>query len=295
MESNRKWTSCVVALTDGRDSDKAVMRMAAGAAEIAQAPLRIIATTPLIERPLRVPGRTITPWQRMEQRERFLAQQARDLLQELRIQGAHVGVSFGSRLATATTLQSGSVVRLVVAAPRPALLRGWGPTDMLIARELRERLLWVDQPLSTAEGAPFPDTYGILRQHALYAHVPAADVRHAARALDVVHLKPHEMIIREGQPNRAFWLILEGSLGVSIGSRRERIVGRGGFVGGFSLLAGRAAAASVVTLTPVRALVASEHGFRHVAGHELVRLRLRTFYANQFADDKTRSRLLLTN
>lgn len=112
------------------------------------------------------------------------------------------------------------------------------------AESFVERLVWVDQPLSAVEGAPFPDTYGILRQHFLYAHVPAADVKHAARGLDVVRLDPHEMIIREGRPNHAFWLILEGSLAVSIRGRRERIVGRSGFVGGFSLLTGRDAAAS---------------------------------------------------
>ena len=76
-------------------------------------------------------------------------------------------------------------------------------------------------------------------------------------------------------------MILEGAVAVSIDGRRERVVGRNGFVGGFSLLTGRPAAASVVTLTPVRALVASERGFRLVANHELVRLRLRVFYADR--------------
>ena len=90
-----------------------------------------------------------------------------------------------------------------MAAPRPAFLRGRSPTDLLLARRLGERLLWVDRPLSIAEGAPFPDTYGILRQHALYARVPAADIMSAARGLDVVRLDPHEIIIREGRRNRA--------------------------------------------------------------------------------------------
>jgi CRP-like cAMP-binding protein len=219
----------------------------------------------------------------MEQRRQFLEQRARDLLEQLEVRRAPVEVSFASRSETAAELAAGSNVRLVVAAPRPGFLRGWSPADVRLQRRLRERLLWVDQPLSIVEGAPFPDTYRILREHALYARVPALNVRHAARGLDVARLDPHEVIIQQGEVNRAFWLILEGRVAVSINGNRERVVGRGGFVGGFSLLTGRPAAASVVTLTPVRALVASEQGFRLVAGHELVRLRLRTFYAERFA------------
>ncbi len=259
------------------------MRMAAGAAELTGAPLRIIAVTPLIERTVLNRGHAIEPWRQMEHRQQFLEQRARDLLELLEVRRAPVEVSFASRSATAASLAAGSDVRLVVASPRPGFLRGWSPADIRLQRRLRERLLWVDQPLSMVEGAPFPDAYRILRQHALYASVPAIAVRHAARGLDVARLDPHEEIIREGLPNRAFWLILEGSVAVSVGGLRERVVGRGGFVGGFSLLTGRPAPASVVTLTPVRALVASEQGFRLVAGHELVRLRLRTFYAERFA------------
>jgi hypothetical protein len=274
----------VTALIDGRDSDLAVIRMAAGAADLTQTPLGIIAVTPPIERPLVVRRRTIEPYERMEHRERYLAQRARELLGQLGVRGAQVEVRFASRQAAAARLSESGPV-LVVAAPRPTLLRGRSPADWLMSRRLGERLLWIDRPLSTAEGAPFPDAYGILRQHALYAKVPVSDVRSAAHGLDVVRLGPHELIIRERRPNHAFWLILEGSLAVSVAGRRERVVGRGGFVGGLSLLTGRPAAASVVTLTPVRALVASEHGFRQVAGHELVRRRLRAFYAERFEED----------
>jgi hypothetical protein len=56
MEGNQP-APCLVALTDGRDCDVAVIRMAAGVAEIAQAPLRIIAATPQIQHPLIVRGR----------------------------------------------------------------------------------------------------------------------------------------------------------------------------------------------------------------------------------------------
>jgi CRP-like cAMP-binding protein len=135
-------------------------------------------------------------------------------------------------------------------------------------------LVWIDQQLPEAEDASHPDAYRILRQHALYAQVPASDVRHAAHGLDLVRLGPHELLMEEGRPNSAFWLILDGAVAVSAGGKRVRVAGRGGFVGGFSLLTGKPAAASVVTLTPVRALVASE-----LAGHELVRIRLRDFYA----------------
>jgi hypothetical protein len=283
MERKTLSIPSVVALTDGRGSDVAVMRMAAGAAELTRSPLRIIAVTPLVERTMVNRGHTVEPWRQMEQRRRYLEQRARDLLEQLEVRRTPVEVSFASRSETVAELAAGGNVRLVVAAPRPAFLRGFSPADLRLQWRLRDRLLWVDRPLSMVEGAPFPDTYRILRDHALYARVPAATVRHAARGLDIARLDPHEVIIQEGMANRAFWLILEGTVAVSIDGHRERVVGRGGFVGGFSLLTGRPAAASVVTLTRVRALVASEQGFRLVAGHELVRLRLRTFYAERFA------------
>jgi hypothetical protein len=55
MEGNQP-APCVVALTDGRDCDVAVIRMAAGAAEIAQAPLRIFYANRFAEDKLRAPA-----------------------------------------------------------------------------------------------------------------------------------------------------------------------------------------------------------------------------------------------
>lgn len=80
--------------------------------------------------------------------------------------------------------------------------------------------------------------------------------------------------MREGRGNPAFWIRLEGTL-----------VGPGGFVGDFSLLTARPAAATVRTLTRVRAPAASADQFRAVASDNLVRLRLRAAYADRYRDD----------
>ncbi len=109
----------------------------------------------------------------------------------------------------------------------------------------------------------------------LFDRLPRRQVEFLAAHLDEVAVQePGTTLIREGRHNDAFWILLDGEVDVSAGGRHRRKVTRGGFFGATSMLDGRPAAATVVTATPIRALVASSEQFRALEANDTIALRL---------------------
>jgi CRP-like cAMP-binding protein len=109
-----------------------------------------------------------------------------------------------------------------------------------------------------------------------FAGLSTAVLRDAATCLDEVDwVKPGEVLIRESQPNRAFWMLVEGTVEVSYSSRRLLTHGPGAVLGVPSLLDREPARVTISTLTPIRALVASEQQFVSLLSTPEIELRLR--------------------
>jgi len=119
----------------------------------------------------------------------------------------------------------------------------------------------------------------------LFEHVPRRQLALIAGNLDEVHVGAEETLIREGHHNDTFWIVLEGEVDLVIGGDRHRTIGPNGFFGATSMLDGRPAVGTVVTTTPVRALVASASQFRALEGSETVTLRLMSAALERMRED----------
>ena len=110
----------------------------------------------------------------------------------------------------------------------------------------------------------------------LFAALPHKQLVFLAAHLDEVRVGAGETLIREGHPNRAFWVLLGGEVDVSIGNVLHHTLRRGDFLGVTSMLDGCTARATARTRTPIRALVASSAQFRAFKGNDTVTARLRS-------------------
>ena len=120
---------------------------------------------------------------------------------------------------------------------------------------------------------------------ALFDHVPRRVLELIAINLDEVHVGAGETLIREGQHNNAFWIVMAGEADMTIGGTRHRTIVPGQFFGATSMLDGRSAVATVVSKTPLRAYVASSEQFRALEGNETVALRLFHYALERMRED----------
>jgi CRP-like cAMP-binding protein len=119
----------------------------------------------------------------------------------------------------------------------------------------------------------------------LFDHVPRRQLALIAVNLDEARVEAGETLVREGHHNDAFWILLEGEVEMIAGGVLHRAIGPGGFFGVTSMLDGRSAVATVVTRTPIRALVASAAQFRALAGNETVVARLMSAALERMRED----------
>jgi CRP-like cAMP-binding protein len=119
----------------------------------------------------------------------------------------------------------------------------------------------------------------------LFEHVPRRQLATIAANLDEVAVEAGETLVRENLHNDTFWILLEGEVELVIGGQRRRTIGPNGFFGATSMLDGRPAVGTVVTRTPVRALVASAAQFRALEASEAVMLRLMSAALERMRED----------
>jgi CRP-like cAMP-binding protein len=119
----------------------------------------------------------------------------------------------------------------------------------------------------------------------LFEHVPRRQLAVIAANLDEVSVDAGETLVKENHHNDTFWVVLEGEVDLTIGGRRSQVIGPNGFFGVTSMLDGRPAVGTVVTRTPLRALVASASQFRALEGNDTVALRLMSAALERLRED----------
>lgn len=119
----------------------------------------------------------------------------------------------------------------------------------------------------------------------LFEHVPRRELVVIAANLDEATVGAGEVLVREGHHNDTFWILLEGEVDLSIGSGPKRTIGPNGFFGVTSMLDGKPAVGTVVTRTPIRALVASTAQFRALEGNDTVAPRLMSAALERMRED----------
>jgi CRP/FNR family cyclic AMP-dependent transcriptional regulator len=104
----------------------------------------------------------------------------------------------------------------------------------------------------TAAGVDFIEGLGRL---ALFADLPEAELEEIARSFDQVSFKQGEWVIRQGDPQSAFYVIVDGEVTVTIDDEDRGVLSRGSFFGEVSVLLEEPASASIMTRTPLTCLV----------------------------------------
>lgn len=124
-----------------------------------------------------------------------------------------------------------------------------------------------------------------LRKVRLFDNLPRRQLEIIAANLDEVTVDAAETLVREGHHNDAFWIILEGEAAMQVEGRAPRLLGPGDFFGVTSMLDGRPAVATVKTMRPLRALVASAAQFRALEGNDTIALRLMSAALERMRED----------
>jgi CRP-like cAMP-binding protein len=93
-----------------------------------------------------------------------------------------------------------------------------------------------------------------LAQLGIFRDFSTAELSNLARTLQTVTFAEGQRIIRTGQENTSFYIIVEGEAAVFIDDDQRDILGRGSFFGEVSALLGEAATADIVTRSPLMCL-----------------------------------------
>ena len=95
----------------------------------------------------------------------------------------------------------------------------------------------------------------------LFAHCSKKELRLIANLADQVEWPEGKTVIREGRPGSEFFILIDGTASVSQRGRKVRDLVAGEWVGEIALVANVPRTATVVTSSPVRALVLTRGGF----------------------------------
>ena len=118
----------------------------------------------------------------------------------------------------------------------------------------------------------------------LLAGVDARRVRELALRSDEIDLTPGATLIAQGHLNRHAYVVLSGSVSVSVGGDAVAVVGPGSIVGERAAVTHDLANATVVVLEPTTVLAIDHRSLLGIAGeHPVVRERL-----DSLVDDRDR-------
>jgi CRP/FNR family transcriptional regulator, cyclic AMP receptor protein len=121
-------------------------------------------------------------------------------------------------------------------------------------------------------GAEFLEDLGRL---ALFVDLPADELATIAARAEEVAFAEGEWIIRQGDPQTAVYVIVDGEVAVVIDDEDRRVLSKGSFFGEVAVLLKEPASASIVTRTPVTCLVIQGDGIEEfLVAHPLVTYRI---------------------
>lgn len=124
-----------------------------------------------------------------------------------------------------------------------------------------------------------------LRSLPVFAGLGRARLEELARNLDEAHVPAGQTLMQQGHHNDTFWIVLDGALEVTLAAKAREVVGRGGVVGLPSMFTGRESSATVVSLSDVRALVASHAQFHNFIGDSEIEIRFKAAVFDRLRDE----------
>jgi CRP-like cAMP-binding protein len=95
----------------------------------------------------------------------------------------------------------------------------------------------------------------------LFAACSQPELARVATITVQVDVPEGEVLIREGEPGEAFFVLVKGTAEVRMGKRRVAALGAGDFAGEIALLTNAPRTATIRTTSPVSALRATRKGF----------------------------------
>jgi CRP-like cAMP-binding protein len=120
----------------------------------------------------------------------------------------------------------------------------------------------------------------------LFSGLTHADLGFVADQMDEISIPAGAVLIIEGAGNHVFFVILEGMVDVSVGGKYRRTLGPHDFFGEISMMELDPATATVVSRTPVRALVVSRAQFSALKAHETIMLELKAARSQWWHTDR---------
>ena len=113
----------------------------------------------------------------------------------------------------------------------------------------------------------------LLKRTPLLAGLGRRDLEEVGRLADEVDLKAGHVLMRQGDPGREFFVVIEGEVTVDRDGRHVANVGPGGFVGDIALVTERPRTATVTVTVPSRFLVVGHREF-HTLMDEFPSIRM---------------------
>lgn|SRR5689334_23956875 len=101
----------------------------------------------------------------------------------------------------------------------------------------------------------------LLKRTPLLAGLGRRDIEEVGRLADEVDLKAGHVLMRQGDPGREFFVVIDGEVSVERDGRHVANVGPGGFVGDIALVTERPRTATVTVTVPSRFLVVGHREF----------------------------------
>jgi CRP/FNR family transcriptional regulator, cyclic AMP receptor protein len=101
----------------------------------------------------------------------------------------------------------------------------------------------------------------LLKQVPLFSQCRGGGLEHIGRLVDEVEVPEGQVLMREGEYGREFFLILDGTVRIERDGRHLRDLGPGDFFGEIALLDGGTRTATATAATPARLFVLGRREF----------------------------------
>ena len=95
----------------------------------------------------------------------------------------------------------------------------------------------------------------------LFAHMTQRQLRRLGQLADEVSVEAGKTLAKKGRIGHEFFIVMDGTVSVSVGRRKIDELGAGDFFGEISLLDGRPRTATVRATVPTRVLVVAHREF----------------------------------
>jgi CRP-like cAMP-binding protein len=115
----------------------------------------------------------------------------------------------------------------------------------------------------------------LLKHVPLFSGCSKKELGQVARVADEIDLRAGKTLIKEGTPGREFFVLVDGTAEIRRKGKKIDSAGPGDFFGEMALLSDQPRNATVVTTSPVDALVVTARNFRTlIEDHPLIALKV---------------------